>query len=40
MWDSMLNLLYWLERDEEFRWLQGVRQVVEEAEREGGERAA
>jgi hypothetical protein len=38
-WASVLNLLFWLERDEEFVWLRSVRTVVEEAEREK-ERAA
>lgn len=33
MWDSVLNLLYWLERDEEFRWLKEVRAAVEESEK-------
>jgi hypothetical protein len=28
MWASILNLLYWLERDEEFLWLQSVRDAL------------
>ncbi len=28
MWASVLNLSFWLERDEEFVWLQSVRTAV------------
>lgn len=28
MWKRVLNRFYWLERDEEFRWLQAVRAAV------------
>ncbi len=40
MWASVLNLLYFFERDNEFRWLQSVKKAVEEAEREKEGRAA
>jgi hypothetical protein len=34
LWASVPNLLFWLERDEEFLWLQSVRAAVEETEKE------
>ncbi len=40
MWKSLLNLLYRLERDEEFRWLKAVRDEVCEPEEPRPRRAA
>ncbi len=40
MWAKVLNVLFWWEMDAEYSWLQSVRAVVEEAERERKGKAA